>query len=67
MTGVARICTHAVAYRPQTDSGMRKKPMPGARIWCVVVTMFTPVRIEDMPSRNTPKTARVTSTVVRRL
>jgi hypothetical protein len=43
---------------------MRKKVMPGARIWCVVVTMLIPVRMEDIPSRNTPKTARGTFTVV---
>ena len=67
ITGVARICTHAVEYRPQTDSGRRPNVMPGRAMRCVVVTMLSPVRIEDMPRRNTPNTASGTLTVVRML
>ena len=64
---MARIWTQAVEYSPQTDSGRRKKLIPGARSWCVVVTMLIPVRMEDIPRTKTANTARGTSTVVRRL
>ena len=52
---------------PQMDRGRRENFIPGARSMWTVVTMFTPVRMEDIPRMKTPKTANGTFTVVRRL
>ena len=62
-TGVASICTQPVAYSVQGKAGMRNHPIPGARIRCMVVTKFRPVRIEEKPRTKTPSTAMETAGV----
>jgi hypothetical protein len=56
-TGVAMTWIQLVAYRPQQNSGMRKKPMPLARSRWMVVMKFMPVRIELNPSTKAAITA----------
>ncbi len=34
--------------------------MPGARIVCTVTMKFSPVRIEEKPTMNTPTSTRIT-------
>ena len=59
-TGVASTRIRLVAYRPQTNNGMRNQVMPGARSLCVVTTKFSPVRIEEKPTTMTPSIASMT-------
>ncbi len=51
----------------QTKSGNRPQVIPCARRRWMVVTKFTPVRIDEKPTTKTPKTARETLVVVRSL
>ena len=59
-TGVAMTWIQLVAYRPQQNSGIRNKPMPGARRRWIVVMKFMPVRIELKPSTKAASTASET-------
>ncbi len=65
--GVARICTQAVAYSAQTNSGIRCHVMPGARRRWIVVMKLMPVRIEENPNTKAANTAKETLVPVRML
>ena len=53
-----------VAYRPQQNKGIRKKPMPGARKRWIVVMKFIPVMMELKPRTNAARTASDTLVLV---
>jgi len=55
-TGVARIWMVAVAYMPQTNSGIWNQPMPGARSLWVVAMKLTPVKMEEKPRTKAART-----------
>src|ERR1700747_2286139 len=57
ITGGPRMKMMLVAYCAQTKRGKRNQVMPGARIVCTVTIKFKPVRMEEKPLMNTPRTA----------
>ena len=50
-TGITAMSRYAVISQVQQNSGMRSRPMPGARMFMIVTTTFMAPRIEDAPIR----------------
>ena len=50
-----------VAYIPQMKRGSRCHVIPGARSLWMVTMKFSPVRIDDMPMRKSPRERVVTA------
>ena len=54
-TGIAAISRNAVISQVHTNSGMRSRVIPGARMLSIVTMMLIAPMIDDMPSRCTAK------------
>ncbi len=63
-TGVARTWMMAVAYKPQTISGILNHVMPGMRSLWMVTMKLSPVKIEENPRMKTPSVIEMTDVEV---
>ena len=59
MKGVPSTTSVEVARLAHTSSGIRQKPMPGARIVTMVTRKLTAVAIDENPANCTPITQKV--------